>query len=194
MYSAAQYIAEITPAPIRMAEGHSGTSTSVPAWPRTDLKLLEPWTSFDQAVTECGEVLSRTDVGQLVPRAIDEEDIIEIAVETDLHSHADHYVLKEVKRLARFAGVQDGLFINPAGKIDIICDPDRAWKSAAASRPTLCVEYKTPWAFPFDDLLPVYQSEGGNTTKKVSKAINQLYAYMVFNRHRFGMLSTYTRT
>ncbi|KAI8819919.1 uncharacterized protein EV422DRAFT_91696 [Fimicolochytrium jonesii] len=194
MYSAAQYIAEITPAPIRMAEGHSGTSTTVPAWPRTDLKVLEPWTSFDGALTECGEVLSRTDVGQLRPRAIDEEDISEVAVETDLHCHADNYALKEVKRLARFAGVQDGLFINPAGKVDIVCDPDRAWKSAAASRPTLCVEYKTPWAFRFDDLLAAYQSEGGDTTKKVSKAISQLYGYMTFNHHRFGVLSTYTKT
>ncbi|KAJ3145301.1 hypothetical protein HDU89_007158 [Geranomyces variabilis] len=194
MYSAAQYIAEITPAPIRMAEGHSGTSTTVPAWPRTDLKILEPWTSFDRALTECGEVLSRTDVGQLRPRPFYEEDIIVIAVETDLHCHADRYALKEVKRLARFAGVQDGLFINPAGKVDIICEPDRAWKSASTPKPALCVEYKTPWAFPFDDLLSSYQSEGGDTTKKVSKAINQLYAYMTFNRHRYGVLSTDTRT
>ncbi|KAI8585766.1 hypothetical protein BDZ88DRAFT_431511 [Geranomyces variabilis] len=193
-YTLWSYIQDITPAAVIPAEYHSGTSTTDPTWPRTDLQELKHWTSFADALNARKVLLQESHADNLRPASVDVDDIIKIGKESDLHAHADCYAFRDVKRLAVLARVKAGSFENPAGKMDVVGDPDRVWRSPGSSKPKLCVEFKTPWALPVSDIIKAYEDEQGDIKKRTSKAISQLNGYMTFNNHRYGVLSTYTNT
>uniref|UniRef100_A0AAV1T348 Fungal-type protein kinase domain-containing protein n=1 Tax=Peronospora matthiolae TaxID=2874970 RepID=A0AAV1T348_9STRA len=60
--------------------------------------------------------------------------------------------------------------------------------------PKFVVEFKTPWAFRFEDLLTHWDQHKNNNGDKVVKAIAQLYGYMTFNVLRYGAFTTCTKT
>uniref|UniRef100_A0AAV1T2X3 Uncharacterized protein n=1 Tax=Peronospora matthiolae TaxID=2874970 RepID=A0AAV1T2X3_9STRA len=60
--------------------------------------------------------------------------------------------------------------------------------------PKFVVEFKTPWAFRFEDLLTHWDQHKNNDGDKVVKAISELYGYMTFNVLRYGALTTSTKT
>ncbi|KAJ3022653.1 hypothetical protein HKX48_005583 [Thoreauomyces humboldtii] len=198
-YSLSQYLNDLTLPALRIVhDALSGTTTTNPAWPRTDLNELLPWTSFadlmrlrtiDFDAVECGNFRPPNPPRTVPPTSN----------EMTVQSHADSMLFGHLSELASYAQVKTGEMYAPAGALDLVGDPDRVWRSPNSLKPRLCVEFKTPWAFDVTDIIAAYTAEVketpvGKPPKRVAKALSQLYGYMTFNDHRYGVLTTFDRT
>uniref|UniRef100_M4BRP8 Uncharacterized protein n=1 Tax=Hyaloperonospora arabidopsidis (strain Emoy2) TaxID=559515 RepID=M4BRP8_HYAAE len=139
----------------------SSSSSTTPARPRTDLHELTRW-DLDLVIRNH-----------------------EQSFEEPLHEQFQinfslHYIL--VNLLAAM-GVH-GLFTDISGNKHVVGDPDRVWiteNTPELCKPKFVVEFKTPWVFPFEDLLTHWDQHKNNDGDKVVRAIAQLYGYMTFN-------------
>uniref|UniRef100_M4BRP7 Protein kinase domain-containing protein n=1 Tax=Hyaloperonospora arabidopsidis (strain Emoy2) TaxID=559515 RepID=M4BRP7_HYAAE len=71
-----------------------------------------------------------------------------------------------------------GLFTDISGNKHVVGDPDRVWiteNTPELCKPKFVVEFKTPWVFPFEDLLTHWDQHKNNDGDKVVRAIAQLY-------------------
>ncbi|KAI8999201.1 hypothetical protein BC832DRAFT_226509 [Gaertneriomyces semiglobifer] len=183
------YVQTTTLPALPVGRNHTGTSTTTPSWPRTDLNVFEEWTSFPAAVLNRRPALAAI---PFEPLSLAQDDV-EVTQETDVHGFADYTLHKALRRIMTALGYSGYAVRNIGGNSDVVCDPDRIFSRGSADKPLLTIEFKTPWAFPrTTDLAATYRTSGARS--KYRRAVNQIYGYMTFNHHRYGVLTTYNET
>jgi len=125
-----------------IADTHSSSYSSMPAFPRTDLKVFEPWQTFsadiDAAITAAmmtQGIAKGTDItiGEYFRRRK------VVACEDDVHEVANTGLHDAVVDVLDMLGAQGRFYRPGSGQTGIIGDPDFAWLHAGTSYPKLVV-------------------------------------------------------
>ncbi|TPX53863.1 hypothetical protein PhCBS80983_g06122 [Powellomyces hirtus] len=164
----------------------SGTSTTTPAYPRTDLNVIEEWVDFPKAVLADRATLSKS----LFQKAIFTPET-PVSTEANVHAFADCTLHQTLTSILGALGKPGYKIVDIGGNKSVVADPDRIL--IHGEKPILTMEFKTPWAFPKQRGI-VWTYQDSQPTSKVRRAINQIYGYMTFNQHRYGVLTTYEET
>ncbi|KAI8819251.1 uncharacterized protein EV422DRAFT_122809 [Fimicolochytrium jonesii] len=166
----------------------SSSSTTTPSHPLTDLSVIEEWVDFPHAVRSNRSLLS----GSLFQGTINNTLKTPVSSEQNVQAFADgtlHQSLTDILEALGHAGYH---IVDITGTKSVILDPDRIL-DGGEEKPILTIEFKTPWAFPkLRQLVQTYQS--AQPKSKVRRDVNQIYGYMTFNHHRYGVLTTYEET
>ena len=162
------------------SEVRSSSSSTTPARPRTDLHVLRRWDldlvirnheqNFEEPLHEQFQLNAQVFKGGC-------------SSEQEVVSHTEVSLHRVLEDSLAAMGVH-GLFTDISGNKHVVGDPDRVWiteNTPELCKPKFVVEFKTPWAFPFEDLLTHWDQHKNNDGDKVVRAIAQLYGYMTFN-------------
>ncbi|KAJ3045497.1 hypothetical protein HDV00_009151 [Rhizophlyctis rosea] len=179
---------------LRLSSLKTPAETVNPTVPQSDLSTLRQWTDFDKVILNR---LKSFPQQRLSPISV--ADYANLVTETpDVVQHAMTFMLQPVSRAINTAGVAVGEFASIGGNGSVIANPDKIWIGDVTARnpkPTLVVEFKTPWALVNQDLVTAWNSlTAPKTNKTVYKAITQIYEYMSLNHLRYGVLSTFEGT
>jgi hypothetical protein len=184
---------------VKQADSTTSTGTTVPRNPRSDIRKLEEWNSFDSDISEAIGDLKDIDLSALIKSQINSVDepehcSSELSV---LLNHLQPFLLGPLKRICKKAGIL--CTFGPSGGNDLVIGhPDLVYMDAASkesnisNKAKMIVEVKTPWAFPEVDLIDKYHQETSEQVRgsKVSRVIHQLYGYMSLNNTKFGVITT----
>ncbi|KAI8816557.1 uncharacterized protein EV422DRAFT_289204 [Fimicolochytrium jonesii] len=165
----------------------SGTSTTTPTHPLTDINTLEEWSDFSIAVLANRPLLGSKWFQKHIytPRT-------PVSSETNVHAFADYTLHETLSDALEALGHSGYKIVDITGNNSVVSDPDRILEQNGG-KPILTIEFKTPWAFPKqNDIVTAYRNS--HPKSKVRRAIDQIYGYMTFNHHRFGVLTTYEET
>jgi hypothetical protein len=177
------------------ANERSSSKTTTPAYPRTDLREFLPWTDFKHVVD------SHREQWRTIPFDFP------VASSRQLAVACDESTVVSNTNLLIFICLRDALaaldypsdFKPISGCSSLVGEPDRVLRPlnhGTAGQPTLTIEFKTPWALSIssEDLIPSWNRSHNQPSSVVRKAVGQIYGYMTFNHHRYGILTTYDST
>ncbi|KAI3640954.1 hypothetical protein MIR68_001832 [Amoeboaphelidium protococcarum] len=201
----------------RWNQMRSGTATSRSVstkYPQITKIDLRAWKNFDEIVSSFVAQLPDQQLLEFMslPRQRN------VSNESDVQAMLNNTILQMVSLTCQSLSANEDYsyfrgncnFVSIHGAY-VLGDPDQVWVSDIdKGLPKLTIELKTPWAVrSMVDLVTIYEQEYVDYYRKVSerkepskqiekgktiRAVEQIYAYMTLNRHRYGVLTTLNET
>ncbi|KAF9514178.1 hypothetical protein BS47DRAFT_1485282 [Hydnum rufescens UP504] len=159
--------------PAVLGQFHSAVRATPWKYPRTDLQVLRPWTTFP------------ADIHDAIQSAPAFATLSSAAFSIGLPGSLD----RVVNRL----GVVGDFQTEGSGNTTVIGSPDFSWvMDRDRPHPKLVVEYKPWWIANLENLPAAFENPGASIHSRQSlDALEQVYGYMTFNDNKFGILSNW---